>query len=408
MDSEKESRSRTRGFDLRARLADRGARGLRRDLSPVETVSERSRVADDPGGQTPAFGDDTELVFASNNYLGLADDERVRGANARAAESVGTGAGASRLVTGDTPVHRALERDLSETKRTERALVFSSGYAANVGTLTALAPDVVFSDAFNHASIIDGCRLSSADVIVYDHCDAASLAEAMAERANSSREESWLVVTDSVFSMDGDIAPLTDLCEIAERYGAWMMVDEAHATGVFESGGGIVQRDGLSDRVHIQLGTLSKALAAQGGYVAGSESLIEHLLNVARSFVFSTGLAPPAAGGARKALSIAREGTRRGQLWKNVERLRAGLESLGFDVLGETHILPVLIGDRADAMKFASHLRESKLIAPAIRPPTVPDGTSRIRVAPMATHTTCDIEQCIDAFETAGENLSII
>lgn len=407
MDREKESR-RARGFDLRARLADRDARGLRRNLSPVETVSERSRVADDPGGQTPVFEDSEELVFASNNYLGLADDERVRDASARAAESVGTGAGASRLVTGDTPVHRALERDLSEMKETERALVFSSGYAANVGTITALAPDVVFSDAYNHASIIDGCRLSSADVIVYDHCDPTSLAEAMAERANSNSGhtgESWLVVTDSVFSMDGDIAPLADLCEIAERYGAWVMVDEAHATGVFESGGGIVQRDGLSDRVHVQLGTLSKALAAQGGFVAGNESLIEYLLNTARSFVFSTGLAPPAAGGAHKALSIARDGTRRDQLWENVERLRAGLESLGFDVLGETHILPVLIGDRADAMKFASHLRSSRIIAPAIRPPTVPDGTSRIRVAPMATHTERDIEQCIEAFETAGEKL---
>lgn len=388
------------GFDLQTRLDKREERGLRRDLSPVETVTARSRMVNDPGGETPVFDESTDraVVFASNNYLGLAGDERLQRAAMRAAESVGTGAGASRLVTGDTPVHRALERDLAATKGTKRALVFSSGYAANVGTITALAPDVVFSDEYNHASIIDGCRLSSAECVVYDHCDSESLAEAMADRAG--RDESWLVVTDSVFSMDGDSAPLPAICDIAERYDAWVMVDEAHATGVFDEGGGIVQRDGLTDRVHVQLGTLSKALGAQGGYVAGSEALIEHLLNAARSFVFSTGLAPPAAAAAHEALDIARDKKRRERLWENVKELRTGLESLGFEVLGETQILPVLIGDRTDAMELASHLRREEIIAPAIRPPTVPEGTSRIRVAPMATHTDRDIEQCLSAFET--------
>jgi 8-amino-7-oxononanoate synthase len=391
------------GFDLQARLAERDRRGLRRDLSPVETVTAQSRIVDDPGNETPVFDEsaDPAVVFASNNYLGLAGDERLQRAATHAAESVGMGAGASRLVTGDTPVHRALERDLAATKGTERTLVFSSGYAANVGTITALAPDVVFSDEYNHASIIDGCRLSSAEVVVYDHCDSTSLAEAMADR--DAEDESWLVVTDSVFSMDGDVAPLPSICDTAERYDAWVMVDEAHATGVFDEGGGIVQRDGLSDRVHVQLGTLSKALGSQGGYVAGSEALIEHLLNAARSFVFSTGLAPPAAAAAREALGIARQKRRRERLWENVEKLRTGLESLGFEVLGETQILPVLIGDRADAMELASHLRQNGIIAPAIRPPTVPEGTSRIRVAPMATHTDRDIEQCLTAFETAEQ-----
>jgi 8-amino-7-oxononanoate synthase len=396
------------GFDLQARLDEREKRGLRRDLTPVEAVTAQSRMADDPGSEIPVFDEsaDPAVVFASNNYLGLAGDERLQHAATRAAESVGTGAGASRLVTGDTPVHRALERDLAATKGTERALVFSSGYAANVGTITALSPDVVFSDAYNHASIIDGCRLSSAESVVYDHCDSTALAEAMADRAG--QDESWLVVTDSVFSMDGDIAPLSAICDIAERYDAWVMVDEAHATGVFERGGGIVQRDGLTDRVHVQLGTLSKALGAQGGYVAGSEVLIEHLLNAARSFVFSTGLAPPAAAAAREALGIARDEKRRERLWENSEELRTGLESLGFEVLGETHILPVLIGDRTDAMELASHLHREGIIAPAIRPPTVPQGTSRIRVAPMATHTDRAVEQCLSAFETAGQKSSII
>lgn len=392
-----------RGFDLRARLTDREARGLRRDLSPVETVSDRTRITDDPGGDQPVFETNTEqLVFASNNYLGLADDERIQRAATRAASAIGTGAGASRLVTGDTPAHRALERELAAAKNTERALVFSSGYAANVGTITALAPDVVFSDAYNHASIIDGCRLSDAEVVVYDHCDATSLATAMTEREQAgTSDESWLVVTDSVFSMDGDVAPLHALCEVAQRYGAWMMVDEAHATGVFENGGGIVQREGLTDRVQIQLGTLSKALAAQGGYVAAREPVIEHLLNAARSFVFSTGLAPPAAAAAREALAIARDGDRREQLWKNVDRLRTGLQSLGYEVLGESQILPVLIGDRTEAMELADRLHQRGIIAPAIRPPTVPEGTSRIRIAPMATHTERDIERCLDAFERA-------
>jgi 8-amino-7-oxononanoate synthase len=399
------------GFDLRARLDERDVRELRRDLSPVETVAARSRMADDPGGEIPQFDEsaDEALVFASNNYLGLADDELLQRAAVRAAESVGTGAGASRLVTGDTPVHRALEHDLAATKGTERALVFSSGYAANIGTITALAPDVVFSDEFNHASIIDGCRLSPAEIVVYDHCDAASLAEAMVDRADTGNSNaSWLVVTDSVFSMDGDIAPLSEICDIAECYDAWVMVDEAHATGVFDEGGGIVQRDGLTNRVHVQLGTLSKALGAQGGYVAGREALIEHLLNTARSFVFSTGLAPPAAAAAREALGIARREERRKQLWKNVDTLRSGLESIGFEVLGETQILPVLIGDRTDAMKLSSYLNQSGIIVPTIRPPTVPEGTSRIRVAPMATHTDRDIEQCLAAFETADREMSII
>lgn len=390
-----------RGFDLEARIDDREARGLRRNLSPVESVSERSRIADDPGGQQPVFGKQM-LVFGSNNYLGLADEARVQRAAGAAADAIGTGAGASRLVTGDTPAHRALERDLADSKGTERALVFSSGYTANVGTITALDPDVVFSDAYNHASIIDGCRLSDAEIVVYDHCDTRALGDAMEERATDSKDESWLVLTDSVFSMDGDIAPLEAVCDAAERYGAWVMVDEAHATGVFEDGGGIVQREGLTDRVHIQLGTLSKALASQGGFVAASEPVVEHLSNTARSFVFSTGLAPPAAAGARTALSIAQNGARRTQLWTNVEQLRSGLESLGFDVLGESHILPVLVGERSDAMELAAHLEQAGIIAPAIRPPTVPEGTSRIRIAPMATHTERDVEQCVAAFERAG------
>ncbi|WP_330632067.1 aminotransferase class I/II-fold pyridoxal phosphate-dependent enzyme [Halocatena halophila] len=391
------------GFDPVARLNAREDVGLRRELSPHETVGARTRWTNDPCGAQPVFAGDTPaIVMASNNYLGLAGDDRVTDAAGRCAELVGAGAGASRLVTGDTPAHRALERDLARTKGTKRALTFSSGYAANVGTITALDPDVVFSDVSNHASIIDGCRLASSEVVVYDHCDPDALETAMADRANElASTDSWLVVTDSVFSMDGDVAPLSSLCDVAEQYGAWMMVDEAHATGLYADGGGIVQRDGLSDRIQIQLGTLSKALGAQGGYVAASEPVVELLANEARSFVYSTGLAPPAAAAAQTALSIARHGDRRQQLWSNVDRLRTGLTAAGYDIAGSSQILPVIVGDRQDAVALAAELAEEGIVAPAIRPPTVPEGTSRIRLAPMATHTSEDIDRCVKAFERA-------
>ncbi|QIO22950.1 8-amino-7-oxononanoate synthase [Haloarcula sp. JP-L23] len=398
----------TYGFDLGDRLHERERQDLRRHLDVTERVARRTRFADDPKSGAADFGEEM-VVFAANNYLGLADDGRVQRAAEQGARTVGTGAGASRLVTGDTHLHRALERDLADCKGTERALVFSSGYAANVGTIDALAPDVVFSDELNHASIIDGCRVGATETVVYDHCDAADLREQMAERASKAGDgEQWLVVTDSVFSMDGDVAPLAALCDAVDEYGAWLMVDEAHATGLFGNGGGVVQREGLSDRVDVQLGTLSKALASQGGYVAGDEELVEYLLNAARSFVFSTGLAPPAAGAAREALRIARETDQTDRLWENVETLREGLEGMGYEVLGETHILPVLVGDRVDALRLDERLRDHGVVAPAIRPPTVPEGTSRIRVAPMATHTDADLMQCLDAFETAGKEVGVL
>jgi len=398
------------GFDLQGRLRERERRGLRRDIAPVEDTAARSRLAPDPKGDPATFEGDEQLVFAANNYLGLTVDDRVGDAAAAAAREVGTGAGASRLVTGDTPAHRALERDLAETKRTERALVFSSGYATNVGVVTALSPDAIFSDELNHASIIDGCRQAGAETVVYDQCDVADLrAKLRARAAEADPGESWLVLTDSVFSMDGDVAPLSDVCDAVEEFGAWLMVDEAHATGLYDDGGGIVQREGLSDRVHVQMGTLSKALASQGGYVAGSEPLIEYLVNAARSFVFSTGLAPPAAAAAREALRIAREDdAHREQLWENVARLRDGLEGMGYEVWGETQILPVVVGDRDDAMALDDRLREHGVVAPGIRPPTVPDGTSRIRVAPIATHTEAEIDRCLAAFREAGRDLGLI
>jgi 8-amino-7-oxononanoate synthase len=402
-----------RGFDLAARLAEREERSLRRDRRPADRVGTRAAFAPDPGGDSPAYGDE-RLVFAANDYLGLADDDRVADAAATAAREVGTGAGASRLVTGDTGVHRALERDLAAVADCERALAFSSGYAANVGTIAAIDPDVVFSDALNHASIVDGCRLSGAEIEVYDHADAGALAARMNERAANSTsdapadgDESWLVVTDSVFSMDGDVAPLGRICDMAERHGAWVMVDEAHATGLHEDGGGIIEREGLTDRVDVQLGTLSKALGAQGGYVAGSESLVEWLVNAARSFAFSTGLAPPAAAAARESLRIARGTDRRETLWENVDRLRNGLVDAGFDVWGESQILPVVVGDRDGALALADALEARGVVATAIRPPSVPEGTSRLRAAPTAAHTPEEIDRCVAAFRAARREVGL-
>ena len=416
------TRMEDRGFDLEDRLATLEERELKRTLSPVDRVAERGYFAEPSGGDLPVLDSEEALVFASNNYLGLTADQRVQDAARQAAATVGTGAGASRLVTGDTMVHRDLERLLAETKGCERALAFSSGYAANVGTITALEPDVIFSDELNHASLIDGCRLSGAETVVYEHRDVDDLRAKLEARASrgagdggsdsegdrDAAEESWLILTDTVFSMDGTVAPLSAVCDLAEEFGAWVMVDEAHATGLYADGGGVVQAEGLEDRIHVQMGTLSKALASQGGYVAGSEALIECLVNDARSFVFSTGLAPTAAAAASEALHLARHTDARERLWENVAHLREGLESMGLTVLGDSQILPVLIGDREDALALADGIRERNVVAPAIRPPTVPEGTSRIRVAPMATHDHDDIVTCLEAFRAAGEDVGLL
>jgi len=398
-----------RGFDIDDRVAARRDQDLLRQLSPADAVGERAYFAPPPGGELPVLDSEQRLVFASNNYLGLTRDDRVQEAARQAADVVGTGAGASRLVTGDTMVHHDLERQLAEVKGAERALAFSSGYAANVGAIAALSPDAIFSDALNHASIVDGCRLSGADVVVYDHLDAADLWYRMGERADSvDGGESWLVVTDTVFSMDGDVAPLPAICSAAEEFGAWVMVDEAHATGLYSDGGGVVQAEGCENRINVQMGTLSKALASQGGYVAGNEALIELLVNEARSFVYSTGLSPASAAAATEALHISRHDDVREALWSNVRRLRNGLEDLGYDVLGETQILPILVGDRVDAMALSAGVRERGIVAPAIRPPTVPEGESRVRVSPMATHSEGDIDHCLDAFAAAGEEVGLL
>jgi len=376
-------------------LDERKDRGLYREMYETRDAAPETDVDDEDA-----------LVVCSNNYLGLATHERLADAAAEAAREYGTGAGASRLVSGNLEPHRELEEALASLKRTEATLVFSSGYAANVGALGALLDerDAVFSDSLNHASIIDGCRLSGADVRVYEHADADDLREKY-DDADARRK---LVVTDTVFSMDGDVAPLRALTDVTrDDPDGFLMVDEAHATGVVgDEGTGVVGAGGLTDDVDIQIGTLSKALGSQGGFVAADGETRSLLVNEARSFVYSTGLSPVDAAVSREAVSLVRgeEGDElRERLGDNVALVRERVEDAGYEVYGDSHILPVVVGGAEEALAVADGLREHGVFAPAIRPPTVPEGTSRIRVSMTAAHSREDADRVANAFEEAAE-----
>ena len=342
------------------------------------------------------------LLLASNNYLGLATDPRVLNAASDALRRFGASTAASRLVSGSTVLHRELEAELAALKGAEAAILFSSGYLANLGTIGALVGpgDTIFCDRLNHASIVDAAFLSRARLVVYHHGDVDHL-EDLLQRASGRRR---LIVTDSVFSMDGDTAPLPELCELAERWGCMLMVDEAHATGVLgPRGGGAVEHFGLRGRVPIVMGTLSKALGSVGGFVAGSRRLVDYLRNRARTFIFDTALAPSAVGAALAAVRISRvEEGRREWLRQMVRVLRAELTDQGYEVLrADAAIVPVVVGDSESALDVAAALRERGVWAPAIRPPAVPRGTARIRVTLMATHTETQLDRAIAAFAGA-------
>jgi 8-amino-7-oxononanoate synthase len=359
-------------------------------------------------GQGPEIVVDgrTLILFASNDYLGLTADPRIRAAAVAAVEAFGTGAGGSRLISGNSVLHRRLERALADLEEAEDAIVFPTGYQANLGTITSLVGrgDAVFSDELNHASIIDGCRFSGAEVVVYPHGSVEALAGLLRDRPGRRR----LIVTDTVFSMDGDLAPLADLASLAETAGAMLMVDEAHATGVLGAqGAGAVEHFGLRGRVPVVMGTLSKALAASGGYVAGDASLVAFLRNRARSFIFTTGLSPASAGAALAALRVVHEEPeRRQRIRAMASHLAAGLRAQGYRVLEpQAAIVSVLVGETGGALALAAALREAGMFAPAIRPPTVPPGTARIRLSLMATHTPAHVERCLAAFAAARESL---
>ncbi len=349
------------------------------------------------------------ILMCSNNYLGLADHPRLREAARRAIEEYGTSAVASRLVSGTMRLHQELEKALAEFKGTPQALVFNCGYMANVGVISSLLgpQDVVFSDELNHASIIDGCRLSRARVAVFPHKDMDAL-EDLLKREKGRRR---MIVVDGVFSMDGDVAPLPDMVDLAEKYGAILMVDEAHGTGVLgERGAGTVEHFGLTDRVPIQMGTLGKALGGFGAYVAGSQILREYLINRARSFIFTTALPPADMAVALEAVRLVQEEPqRRKKLHENVAYLVEGLNSLGFSVSNQgTAVVPVVIGPEDKTMEMSQRLLEYGVFVAGIRPPTVPPGTSRLRVTLMATHTREDLDRALEAFERAGREVGVI
>lgn len=326
--------------------------------------------------------------FASNDYLGLATDERLCAAARGAIDREGFGSAASPLITGRRNEHAALEAELAAWKRCEAAIVFASGFAANVGAITALVGprDAIFSDAKNHASIIDGCRLSKATLHVYRHNDVDHLVELLARDRDSRRR---LIVTDSLFSMDGDFAPLAEIAELAARFGAMLMVDEAHATGLLgKSGSGLVEALGLEASVHVRVGTLSKALGAAGGFISGSRELVDWLANRARGYIFSTSLPAATCAAARAALEIVRqEPDRRTRLNEQSARFRAALVEQGWDIGdSQSQIVPLVVGDEAQALALSAALREAGFWAPAIRPPSVAPGESRVRLSLSSAH----------------------
>lgn len=353
------------------------------------------------GRQGPTLSiDGREFVnFGANDYLALAGDARLAEAAVAAARDEGWGAGASPLVVGHASSHDRLERKLAEFEGTEAALLFSTGYAANVGVLTALIGrgDVVFSDELNHASIVDGCRLSRAEVRVYPHADADALAAMMQDSRGFRRR---LIVTDGLFSMDGDVAPLEKLADLAERHDAMLVVDEAHATGVFGlHGRGTCEACGVENRVDVRVGTLSKALGSVGGFVAGRHSLIDWLVNKARPYVFSTALPPAAAAASCAALDVVHsEPQRRSELLSRAATLRQALVTQGWNVgPSASQIIPLVVGDAGRTMHLAATLREQGFLVPPIRPPSVPDGASRLRLSLSYGHTSSMIDGLLAA-----------
>lgn len=378
------------------------------ELTRLEAASLRRRVRSLESAQDPEVVLDgrTLVLLASNNYLGLANHPRVVAAAKQAADEWGVGAGAARLITGGVTVHEELERRLAELKGTEDAVIFSSGYLANLGTISALLrpDDAVFSDELNHASIIDGCRLSRADIHVYPHRDADHLEKLIAGWRRDHGSERALVVTDSVFSMDGDLAPLPDLADVCEAYGAMLMVDEAHATGVVgPEGRGAVAHFRMDERVPIIMGTLSKSLGAAGGFIAGSADLCDFLRNKARAFIFDTALPAPVAAAALAALDILTlEPTRPDRVREKAARFHDELCMLGFEALApDAAVVPVMVGEADDALALARRLLDAGVLVPAIRPPTVPDGTSRLRCTLMASHTDDHLRRAVEAFAAA-------
>ncbi len=385
-------------LEISERLAELESSGLRRSL----------RVVEGPQGPEVSLDGRPVLLLCSNNYLGLAGHPRLRRAAADAALKLGTSAGASRLISGSMSIHAELEARLADFKGTEAALLFGSGYLANSGVIAVLARrgEVVFSDELNHASIIDGCRLAGADTFVYRHADSEHLEWGLRRATGRAA----LIATDGVFSMDGDIAPLPELAELARRHRCRLLVDEAHATGCIGPGGrGSVAAAGLTGEVDVIVGTLGKALGGYGAYVCGSAELVDFLINSARPFIFSTAPPPPAVAAAQAALELlAAQPQLVERLGANAAALREGLRAEGLEPIGsETQIVPLVVGEADDAMALCERLLAEGVFAQAIRPPTVPAGTCRLRLTAMATHRVADLRHAARLIGTTAGDLGV-
>lgn len=374
-------------------LKDLKDKGLYRSLRHIESPQSKTVIVDG-----------RELInFCSNNYLGLADDTRLVAAAKRAMDGFGFGSGASRLVCGNMPPHEELERKLSQLKQAQAGLLFNSGFAANTGIIPALMgrDDVVFCDKLNHASIIEGIVLSRAELKRYPHLDMEALQKGLQQAGNKRK----LIVTDTVFSMDGDRAPLAEIIALAQQYEAYVMVDEAHGFGVLgQNGGGLAQELGLSKAIDVQMGTLSKAAGCFGAYACVSAPLREYLINHARSFIYTTSLPPAIAAAASAAVDIIQDpntgGKLRRQVQDNADYVRRGLKDLGFNTLNSTTpIIPIIVGDASKAVEASRRLLEQGLFVQAIRPPTVPMNTARLRVTVMAGHTKEELERLLSAMK---------
>jgi len=370
----------------------------------------RMRVLDGEQAARTSVDHRQVVNLSSNNYLGLTTHPMLRARALEALQAFGVGTGSVRTIAGTMAIHMELERRLAAFKHTEAAVVFQSGFTANAGTVSSLLgrDDVIVSDELNHASIIDGARLSRATIKVFPHRNVAAAREIVAALP---RDQRTLLITDGVFSMDGDLGPLPELCDLADEYGCIMMVDDAHASGVFGGNGrGTVDHFGMHGRVDVQVGTLSKALGALGGYVAGSKSLIEFLYHRARPFLFSTSHPPSVAATCIAALDVLEnEPQWMERLWANTRFFKAGLEALGFHIgISESPITPVIVGDGALAMTLSDKLFDAGVFAQGIGFPTVPQGKARVRTIVTATHTEDELQFALDAFTRVGTKLGII
>lgn len=400
--------------ELERRLTAIRAQGLYRELRRVDSAQ----------GPRIEVAGRTLVNFSSNDYLGLANHPVLKEAAIRAVEKYGAGSGSARLICGSLAPHHELEESIAAFKGTEAALSFSSGYAAVIGTITALLSkeDIIIVDKLVHACIVDAARLSGAKLRIFAHNVLDDLRNIL--KWSAEQRQSWsssislspdtqkrelvpphiLIVTESIFSMDGDAAPLTEIITLKNEYGAWLMVDEAHATGLYGANRrGLAEELGIAGQIEIQMGTLGKALGASGGYICGSRSLIDFLINRARSFIFSTAPVPATAAAATAGIKLVQSDAgeeRRNQLWQRVGELRAKLATP--DSRTMSAIIPILVGDETEAMNLASKLREHGLFVPAVRYPTVARGTARLRVTLSAAHTSDDISQLVTALKTAG------